>query len=81
MHMDENTFVVLDSGSEYFISAEELRSKLVALLESDLGISLPPELDQLGSVEDQARALAESYCDLDLPDGTQMQWFSVRLRS
>jgi len=79
MHMGEDTFVVLDSGSEVFMSAGELRSKLAALLGSDLGITLPPELAKLNSAEDQARALTESYCDLDLPDGSQMQWFCVRL--
>ena len=81
MHMEEDTFVVLDSGTEDFMSGEELRSKLAALLQTDLGITLPPELAQLTSVEDQARALTESYCDLDLPDGSQIQWFSVRLEA
>jgi len=81
MHMEEDTFVVLDSGTEDFMSGGELRSKLAALLQTDLGITLPPELAQLTTAEDQARALTESYCDLDLPDGSQIQWFSVRLEA
>jgi len=75
----EDAFVVLETNQpERFFSREELLQKLALVLET-LQDSLPRELEELPTVEAQARHLLDTACELDVGPGQFLQWYAVRL--
>jgi len=75
----EDAFVVLETNQpEQFLTAEELLQKLASVLET-LQDRLPRELEELPTVEAQARHLLDTACELDVGPGQFLQWYAVRL--
>ncbi|MBE9163352.1 MULTISPECIES: chlororespiratory reduction protein 7 [Microcoleaceae] len=76
---DEDTFVVLETNQpEQFVTAAELLEKLKAVLAAEHE-DLPQDLLKLSSVEEQAKYLINTYCELDVGPGKFLQWYAVRL--
>lgn len=72
-------FVVLVPGeTEIFLTPDELLDRLKALL-ADRQDDLPRDLQRFSDLEDQARHLRDTACELDLKPGEAMQWYVVRL--
>ncbi|MEG3937896.1 MULTISPECIES: chlororespiratory reduction protein 7 [unclassified Microcoleus] len=76
---DEDTFVVLETNQpEQFLTAAELLEKLKEVLAGEHE-DLPQDLLKLSSVEEQAKYLIDTYCELDVGPGKFLQWYAVRL--
>ncbi|MEG3870511.1 MULTISPECIES: chlororespiratory reduction protein 7 [unclassified Microcoleus] len=76
---DEDTFVVLETNQpEQFLTAAELLEKLKAVL-TEKHEDLPQEVNKISGVEDQAKYLIDTYCELDVGPGNFLQWYAVRL--
>ncbi|MEK0182820.1 MAG: chlororespiratory reduction protein 7 [Oscillatoriales cyanobacterium] len=76
---DEDTFVVLETNQpEQFLTVAELLEKLRAILASPQE-ELPPDVQKISSVEEQAQYLINTYCELDVGPGKFLQWYAVRL--
>lgn len=76
---DEDTFVVLETNQpEQFLTVAELLEKLKAVLASTPE-DLPRDVQKFSSVEDQAKYLIDTYCELDIGPGKFLQWYAVRL--
>lgn len=72
-------FVVLEPNQpEQFLTEAELLDKLKACL-SQRQEELPRDLQKFTTLEDQAKYLMETSCELDLGPGTFLQWYVVRL--
>jgi hypothetical protein len=75
----EDAFIVLESDEpEVFMTAQELKTKLQQLLQSE-EIDVPRELTKFDSLERQAQHLIDNYFELDIGDGKYLQWYVVRL--
>ena len=75
----EDGYVVLESDrEEQFMTADDLRDKLVNLLLLD-EVVIPRELEQFETVELQAEHLLENYFELDIGADKYLQWYVVRL--
>jgi hypothetical protein len=75
----EDAYIVLESDrGEEFMTAEELRTKLQACLQSP-EIDIPRELTKFESTEEQAQHLLDNYFELDIGEGKYLQWYVVRL--
>ena len=75
----EDGYVVLESDQvEEFMSAEELKAKLVSLLLLE-EVIIPKELEQFESAELQAQHLLDHYFELDIGADKYLQWYVVRL--
>jgi hypothetical protein len=75
----EDAYVVLETNQpEQFLTPEELLEKLKAILATRQD-DLPRDLQQFSSVEEQAKYLMETSCDLDMEPGEYLQWYVVRL--
>ncbi len=75
----EDTFVVLETNQpEQFLSAEELLSKLKSVL-AGCQDNLPRDLQRFATIEEQAKYLLDTSCDLDVGAGQYLQWYAVRL--
>jgi hypothetical protein len=75
---EAETFVVLEAHQpEQFVSADELCSKLQAVLA--LQQTIPPDLERFETREAQARYLMETACELKTDSGGFLQWYAVRL--
>jgi hypothetical protein len=75
----EDAFVVLEPNQpEQFLTPEELREKLKAILATRQD-DLPRDLQKFASVEEQAQYLMETSCDLDVGPGQYLQWYVVRM--
>lgn len=76
----EDNYVVLETGqSEQFLTAPELLEKLqVVLQEIEIG-DIPRDLQKLGSIQEQAKSLLDTSCELDVGRGKYLQWYAVRL--
>lgn len=76
---DEDTFVVLETNQpEQFLTVAELLEKLKAVLASTPE-DLPQDVQKFSAVEDQAKYLIDTYCELDVGPGKFLQWYAVRL--
>ncbi|MEZ2231942.1 chlororespiratory reduction protein 7 [Microcoleus sp.] len=76
---DEDTFVVLETNQpEQFLTVAELLEKLRGILASPQE-ELPPDVQKISSVEEQAKYLINTYCELDVGPGKFLQWYAVRL--
>lgn len=77
----EDGYVVLESDrSEQFMTAEELKAKLVNLLLLE-EVIIPRELEQFNSSELQAQHLLDNYFELDIGADRYLQWYVVRLNN
>lgn len=76
---DEDTFVVLETNQpEQFLTAVELLEKLKAVLSREHE-DLPQDVLKFSSVEERAKYLIDTYCELDVGPGKFLQWYAVRL--
>ncbi len=75
----EDGYVVLESDcEEQFMTAKDLRQKLVDLLLLE-EVVVPRELEQFDSSELQAQHLLDNYFELDVGADKYLQWYVVRL--
>ena len=75
----EDGYVVLESDRpEQFMTATELKDKLVNLLLLD-EVIIPRELEQFDTPELQAQHLLDNYFELDIGADLYLQWYVVRL--
>ncbi|NJP08989.1 MAG: chlororespiratory reduction protein 7 [Leptolyngbyaceae cyanobacterium RU_5_1] len=76
---ESDTFVVLETSQpEQFLTTAEMLEKLQAILVA-LGDDLPRDLQKFSSVEERAKYLLETSCELDMGPGQFLQWYMVRL--
>jgi len=74
-----DAYVVLEPNQpEQYLSEAELLAKLQAILQQQQA-DLPRDLQQLETVEAQARHLMETACEFDVAPGQYLQWYLVRL--
>lgn len=75
----EDAYVVLETNQpEQFLTPEELLEKLKVILATRQD-NLPRDLQRFPSVEEQAKYLMKTACDLDMEPGEYLQWYVVRL--
>ncbi|MCP2727434.1 chlororespiratory reduction protein 7 [Limnofasciculus baicalensis] len=75
----EDAYVVLETNQlEQFLTPEELLAKLKGILVSRQD-NLPRDLQKFSSVDEQAKYLMETSCELDVEPGEYLQWYVVRL--
>jgi Protein CHLORORESPIRATORY REDUCTION 7 len=76
----EDNYVVLETGqSEQFLTAPELLEKLQGVLQELEIADLPRDLQKLSSIQEQAKSLLDTSCELDVGRGKYLQWYAVRL--
>ena len=76
---DEDMFVVLETDQpEAFLSPEELFNKLKERLAS-IQDDLPIDLQNIQSIDEQAKKLMDTGCELDVGPDQFLQWYAVRL--
>lgn len=76
---DADTFVVLEPNQpEQFLTSDELRQKLTAILTARQG-DLPQDLQRFATIAEQATYLLEACCDFDVAPGQYLQWYAVRM--
>jgi hypothetical protein len=79
MMYQEDAFVVLETNQpEQFLTAAELLDKLKAVLEANAD-AVPVDVRRHSLLEEQARYLMETSCELDLGPDQYLQWYVVRL--
>ncbi|MCC5639635.1 chlororespiratory reduction protein 7 [Nostoc sp. CHAB 5844] len=79
MYQQDN-FVVLETNQpEQFLTASELFEKLKTVLQTINHQDLPPDLQNLDSLEAKAQYLIDTSCELDIGTGKYLQWYAVRL--
>ncbi|MDJ0593113.1 MAG: chlororespiratory reduction protein 7 [Pleurocapsa sp. MO_226.B13] len=75
----EDGYVVLESDlPEQFMTATELKDKLINLLLLD-EVIIPRELERFDTPELQAQHLLDNYFELDIGANKYLQWYVVRL--
>ena len=74
----EDGFIVLEPNKQEFLTYEELLEKLKNILFNRKD-NLPHELQNIKSLESQAKYLMENFCDLEMDPDTYLQWYVVRL--
>ncbi len=75
----EDAYIVLETNQlEQFLTPEELLAKLKGILVSRQD-NLPRDLQKFSSVDEQAKYLMETSCELDVEPGEYLQWYVVRL--
>ncbi|MGJ3246020.1 MAG: chlororespiratory reduction protein 7 [Elainellaceae cyanobacterium] len=75
----EDAFVLLESGQdEQFLTPDEMLAKLKAVLGQHPG-SLPRDAAKFSDLEDQARCVLHTSCELRVAPGQYLQWYAVRL--
>ncbi|HEY9881069.1 MAG TPA: chlororespiratory reduction protein 7 [Leptolyngbyaceae cyanobacterium] len=75
----EEMYVLLVPGeAEVFLPPEELLDHLKVVLQ-ERQTELPRDLQRFTTVEDQARHLRDTACELEIRPGETMQWYIVRL--
>lgn len=81
MYEAEETFVVLDPNllEEEFMTGEELLIKLKQILSQTPADELTPDIRKYSSLDDQAKYLLTTGCELELAPGKTLQWYVVRL--
>ncbi|MCS6812888.1 MAG: chlororespiratory reduction protein 7 [Cyanobacteria bacterium] len=76
---DEDYFVVLEPNqAEQIVTAAELLAKLTSLLTNGIG-DLPSDVQRFATVDEQAKYLLATSCELPLAPGQVLQWYAVRL--
>ncbi len=75
----EDHFVILETNQpEQFLTAAEMLEKLRSVL-SQHQDNLPRDLRSLSSIDEQAKQLLDTACELDVGVGEYLQWYAVRL--
>jgi Protein CHLORORESPIRATORY REDUCTION 7 len=75
----EDAYVLLEPNQpEQFLTAAEVLEKLKGVL-GDRQDDLPRDLQKFSNLEDQAKHLMETSCELDMEPGQYLQWYVVRL--
>ena len=75
----EDAYVVLETNQlEQFLTPEELLEKLKRILATRQD-NLPRDLQKFSSIEEQAKYLMETSCELDVEPGEYLEWYVVRL--
>ena len=76
----QDHFLVLETNQpEQFLTLSELLEKLGNVLQQLPFDDLPPDVQKLKLVSEQAKYLVDSSCDLDVGPGKYLQWYAVRL--
>ncbi|ALF52704.1 hypothetical protein ACX27_07315 [Nostoc piscinale CENA21] len=79
MYQQDN-FVVLETNQpEQFLTASELFEKLKTVLQTINSQDLPPDLQNIESLEARVQYLIDTSCELDVGKGQYLQWYAVRL--
>ncbi|WP_413199142.1 chlororespiratory reduction protein 7 [Nostoc piscinale] len=79
MYQQDN-FVVLETNQpEQFLTASELFDKLKTVLQTLSSQDLPPDLQNIESLEARVQYLIDTSCELDVGAGQYLQWYAVRL--
>lgn len=75
----EDHFVVLETNQpEQFLTAAEMLEKLRSVL-SQRQDNLPRDLQSVRSIDQQAKQLLDTACELEVGVGEYLQWYAVRL--
>jgi len=75
----EDAYVVLETNQpEEIMSPDELLDKLKNVLQN-YDDELPRDLAKFETVEEQAKHLMETSCELDVGPGQYLQWYVIRL--
>lgn len=75
----EDAYVVLETNQpEEIMSGEELLAKLKTTLENHPD-DHPRELAKFETIEEKAKHLMETSCELDVGEGEYLQWYVIRL--
>lgn len=79
MYQSEEAYVLLEPNQpEQFLTPDELLEKLKTVL-AERSDDLPVDLQKFTNLDEQAKYLMETFCELDVgPDGF-LQWYVVRL--
>ncbi|WP_421655234.1 chlororespiratory reduction protein 7 [Leptothermofonsia sp. ETS-13] len=76
---ESDTYVLLEPGqAERFFSTSEMLERLQKVL-AELQDELPRDLQKFSSVQEQAKYLLETSCELEVEPGQFLQWYAVRL--
>ncbi|MBD2495541.1 chlororespiratory reduction protein 7 [Nostoc sp. FACHB-280] len=79
MYQQDN-FVVLETNQpEQFLTASELFEKLKTVLQTINSQDLPPDLQNIESLEARVQYLIDTSCELDVGKDKYLQWYAVRL--
>jgi hypothetical protein len=79
MMYSEDMYVFLTpDASEVFLTPAELFTQLKTVLSAAQG-ALPRELQNIASLDEQARYLMETHCEFETAPGESVQWYAVRL--
>jgi hypothetical protein len=79
MYQEDNYVVLETDQPEQFFTAPELLEKLVSILQGFESEDLPRDLEKFDSVQQQAKYLLDTSCELDVGRGKYLQWYAVRL--
>ena len=75
----EDAYVVLETNQpEQYFTAEELLEKLKGILQTHQE-ELPRDLQNIPSIEKQAKHLRDTYCEFNLDPQQYLQWYVVRM--
>lgn len=79
MMFQEDAYVVLETNQpEQFFTPVELLDKLKGVLSAHPD-NIPADVRRYSSLDDQARYLMETSCELNLGPDQYLQWYVVRL--
>ena len=79
MYQEEDNYVLLEPNQpEQILSPQELLAKLKVVL-SDRQDDLPRDVQRFTDLDEQAKYLMESACELDVGPGAYLQWYAIRL--
>jgi Protein CHLORORESPIRATORY REDUCTION 7 len=79
MYQEDNYVVLETDQPEQFLTSPELLEKLQAVLQGLQSEDLPRDLEKFNSVQQQAKYLLDTSCELDVGRGKYLQWYAVRL--
>tara|TARA_Y100001968_G_scaffold330104_1_gene381042 strand:- start:769 stop:1029 length:261 start_codon:yes stop_codon:yes gene_type:complete len=73
-----DNFVVIEPlKAERFLNVEETLEWLKSWLKKKE--ELPEDLNNYSSIDDAAKRLLDTACDLEIEPGFRIQWFAIRL--
>lgn len=79
MYHNEDAYVLLEPNQpEQFLTPDELLEKLKRVL-ADRQDDLPIDLQKFTNLDEQAKSLMETSCELDVGPEGFLQWYVVRL--
>lgn len=78
LYSDEMFVLLVPGDDEVFLSADEMLERLRVLL-ADYQDDLPRDLQNISSLEEQAKSLRDTSCEFEVSPGINWQWYAVRL--